>query len=112
MSGQHKVVFKIHHCVTEVSDCERGWFLPRPCVKCHHRLGATTSRRELPLNLSGKSAPKPNGREDVGLKKPVSISGMDGSVSRDIQVAQNKKPKPEYQTLAFWRLVLVPTRVQ
>ena len=91
--------------MTEVSDCERGRFLARPCVECHHRLGATTSRRELPLNLSAKCAPKPNGRADVGLKKPVSIFGMDGSVSGDIQVAQNKMPKPEYQALAFWRLV-------
>jgi len=47
----------------------------------------------LPLNLSAKCAAKPNGRADVGLKKPVSISGMDGSVSHDIQVAQNKKAK-------------------
>ncbi|HAB45159.1 MAG TPA: hypothetical protein DCE20_02955 [Gammaproteobacteria bacterium] len=65
----------------------------------------------MPLNLSAKCAAKPNGRADVGLKKPVSISGMDGSVSHDIQVAQNKKPKPEHQALAFWRLVLVPMRV-
>jgi hypothetical protein len=62
---------------------------------------------EFVRKVRGK-AHRPCGR---GLKKPVSISGMDGSVSRDIQVAQNKKPKPEHQALAFWRLVLVPMRV-
>ena len=76
-----------------------------PSMGCHDQSPRVAV--EFVRKVRGK-AHRPCGR---GLKKPVSISGMDGSVSHDIQVAQNKKPKPEHQALAFWRLVLVPMRV-
>jgi len=76
-----------------------------PSMGCHDQSSRVAV--EFVSKVRGK-AQRPCGRWP---KKPVSISGMDGSVSHDIQVAQNKKPKPEHQALAFWRLVLVPMRV-